>query len=337
MMPKCILAAVCLAGLLGAQQRGKTVEAYTFDVNGNRIGGTSYTSSKNGSQSKTERIRTVNGRSTPVEEVEEKIIKDNSTGRIVERTIERYGQDGRPGQPEKVRIETRHEAGGRETAITTYYQADINGAYKIRERQSKRSKTQGKVTDSTTEIERPALDNSLKLVERRVAHETVRETGSSSQVTVYSRDSGGRFSPSAQETKETVIDKNRETETVARYDSVNYANKMELSTQSITEIETKPDGSQRKVVSNYRLAAPGRSIAAGRRRPELHEQEITEQRIQRDGSVVEVTGIRRVELSDAGKLGPYQKVSEVVCTGNCLEPAKTPAEKKDSSKSEEKK
>jgi len=336
MMSKCILAAVCLAGLLGAQQRGKTETAYTYDVNGHRVGGTSYTSSRNGTQSRTERISTLNGRTTPVEQVEEKVIQDNSSGRIVERMIKRYGQDGQPASPAKVRIETRRDASGQELTTTTYYQADINGSYKIRERQSKRAKTQGKVTDSTTEVERPGLDNSLKLVERHVARETARETGASSQLTVYSRDESGRFRPTAQETKETVINKNRETETVARYNSVNPDAKMELATQSVTEIETNPDGSQRKVISTYGLAAPGRSTREGREQPELREQEIIERKVQRDGSVVEVTGVRRVELADASELGPYRKVSEVVCTGNCIEPAEPPAEKKETPKTEDK-
>jgi hypothetical protein len=51
----------------------------------------------------------------------------------------------------------------------------------------------------------------------------------------------------------------------------------------------------------------------------LREQLVIEQDVAADGSVVETTSVRRVSLSDPNRLGPYERVSEVVCRGQCLE------------------
>ena len=39
--------------------------------------------------------------------MEERVLSEGPDGRVVERTIRRYSQDGRPGQTERIRIEER--------------------------------------------------------------------------------------------------------------------------------------------------------------------------------------------------------------------------------------
>ena len=323
------LLVLCLAGTLWSQQESQT-NSYTYDVNGNRVGGPSVSSKiGKGQNSKTERVTSINGRSVPLETVEEKVIEDSSRGRIVERTIQRYDQNGNPAPPERVRIEERRGSGGQAKTTTTHYNSDINGGFQVRERVVTDSRTTGQTTKSTTLVERPTVNGSMDLVERRAATVTEQDEGSSRDETIYRRTQSGGFAAMAREVTETVVEAGRETTTKARYNTTNDSARMELAGQTVTDIETRADGSQTTVVSQYGNNVPGRSIAAGRRAPELREQLITERTVEGDGAVMETTGVRRASPSDPSKLEAYQKVSETVCRGQCLEAA--PAAKTDAS------
>jgi hypothetical protein len=132
---------------------------------------------------------------------------------------------------------------------------------------------------------------------------------------------------------EVVRSETGETATVTRYNTVNSTRDMEFAGQAVTELKRREDGTQVKVISRYGAASPGRSIPASGREASLREQEIVEQQVRRDGTVVETTTVRRGDLSDRGRLGPPQLVSEVVCSGNCLAPA--PAASKEEGEAEE--
>ena len=73
-----------------------------MDVNGNRVSnGPQVISTKTATGSEiTEMRQSVNGRMVPLERVEEKVLRDDASGRLVERIIHRYDAQGNPTAPE---------------------------------------------------------------------------------------------------------------------------------------------------------------------------------------------------------------------------------------------
>src|SRR5438270_6148088 len=79
---------------------------YSLDVNGQRVRGPEITETKTKtSYERTERLQSINGRLVPLERIEERIIRDDSSGRVLERIVYRFDPDGRPSPPEKSLIE----------------------------------------------------------------------------------------------------------------------------------------------------------------------------------------------------------------------------------------
>ena len=312
---------VCLAAALAlAAQQRRQYEAYTYNGYGNRYGGRFYGEVQQpGQKSKTERVISVNGRPVPLEQVEEKVILDTPGHKVVERIIRRYSQDGRPAGVEKVRIEERRDPAGKRTTTATVYEGDLNGRFRVRERQVTEAVTRGKTTEAVTRVERPGVNGALREVERRQMREVERDNGLSREVTIY-RPTDGRFALAAKEVTEVVRQGNRETAVTTQYNTAATADgRMGFAGKTVKEIVRRPDGSQSQVISIYGASAPGRPITDGGRE-HLREQILVESKVQPDGSVVERTGVRRVSLSDPNRLEAYQPVAEVICRGNCLPP-----------------
>jgi len=316
-MKKVVITMLWLAGSMCAQQSSRQYSSYTYDVNGHPVGGRVITASAGPhGTTRTERVQSVSGHSVPLETVQEKVLREGPQGKVIERVIQRYDQDGRPTPPEKIRIEERKAGGGRTVITATRYRGDLNGHFRVAEKSVTEAVKHGDTVNATTIIERPALDGSIRVAEKHVTTEKQSKTGSTRQVVIYRRNQDGRFEPAARETTQVVREANRETTTTARYNTTN-SGRMELAGQTVTNIEKHPDGSQTTVVNVYGPAAPGRPINGYSADLHLREQQIIERRKSADGSFIETTGVRRASLSDPEKLGDYQLVSQVVCTGNC--------------------
>ncbi len=321
-MRKEILVCLAAALMLPAQER-RQYEAYTYDGSGNRYGGRVYGEVRTpGQVSKTERVISVNGRAVPVEEIQEKVLKDIPGHRVVERIVRRYSQDGRPASVEKIRIEERRDPSGKRTTVATVYEGDLNGRFRVRERQVTEAVKRGETTEAVTVVERPSVSGSMQVVERRQVRELEKQNGLSREVMIY-RPAGGRFVPAAREVTEIVREGNRETAVTTQYNNVTADGRMGFAGKTVKEIVRRPDGSQRQVINIYGTAAPGRPVT-GSGGEQLREQILVESQVLPDGSVVERTGVRRVSLSDPNRLEAYQPVSEVICRGNCLPPAPEP-------------
>lgn len=317
MMRSWAVVVLCLAGVLAAQQKSRQSSTYTYDLNGRRVAvGTVGRTESTGRTMQTERSQSVNGRSVPLESVEERVLSEGPNGRVVERIVRSYDQNGNPGPAEKIRIEERTKAGGGRTVKTTLYRADLNGRFTLAERSTKESTRRGDVLNSSTIIERPGLSGSMQVVEKQIAVETERKNGSSSVVTTYRKGPGGRFSEAARETTEVVKQNNQETVTTARYNATN-TGRLEFAGQTVSNLQRHADGSETKVVDVYGSASIGRPITGSSAGLHLREQQLIERRKAPGGSVIETFSVRRVSLADSNRLGDYQLISEVVCTGNC--------------------
>jgi len=127
-MKKVVITMLWLAGSMCAQQSSRQYSSYTYDVNGHPVGGRVITASAGPhGTTRTERVQSVSGHSVPLETVQEK-------GKVIERVIQRYDQDGRPTPPEKIRIEERKAGGGRTVITATTYRGDLNGHFRVAEK-----------------------------------------------------------------------------------------------------------------------------------------------------------------------------------------------------------
>jgi hypothetical protein len=106
------------------------------DINGNRVpDGPAVVHSKNDGRTETTEItQSVNGRTVPLERVDERVIRDDSSGRVVERIIRRYDQTGGAMTPGKEIIEEQKRPDGSSTKQVTSYRGDINGGMQVIEK-----------------------------------------------------------------------------------------------------------------------------------------------------------------------------------------------------------
>ena len=93
-----------MVSILALSAQDSSVRTTTaVDVNGNRIADgpqIDQTNSKNSVET-TERMQSINGRMVPLERVEERVLRDDASGRVVERLIHRFDATGNPTTPVK--------------------------------------------------------------------------------------------------------------------------------------------------------------------------------------------------------------------------------------------
>jgi hypothetical protein len=301
--------------LSATAQDQKTIAAYTYDVNGNRV--SAGVISVQGPY-KTETVQSINGRAVPLESAEERVVWEGPGGRVVERTIRRYTPDGQPGLSERQRIEETKNSDGTVNIRTAIYDSDINGSMSLRERISSTSSRSGEVVRTETRVERPNVNGSADIAEMRVKVTTGDEKQSHTDVTVLRRDTNGSFSESERQIIQTQAQNGGSTTTITEYNT-STTGKLDLTGQTVSRLTRNPDGSEVQIVDVYGVVAPGRSIHDNRSGPQLREQQIIEKRVGQNNRVVESFSVRRADLN-SGSLGPATKISETICTGSCLPP-----------------
>ena len=91
------LALPAFAGALMAQQASSQAGGWMIDANGQRVEGPRYTvvESPTGSQ-RVEAARSINGRMVTIQATEDRVIRNDAQGKVVERTIRMYDANGWP-------------------------------------------------------------------------------------------------------------------------------------------------------------------------------------------------------------------------------------------------
>lgn len=322
MKPLGAVASLLMAGWLSGQPSANETKTYVYDGMGNRTQATSSTSSRTGSGAQNvERVRSVNGREVPVESVQERVVSVGDGVRVVERIVRRYDAEGRPGPPEKTRVEERTAADGSTTTATSLYRGDLNGSYQLAEKTLEESRKTGNVTTVTSSVERPSLNASLDLVERSTRTTSQKENLTHSESVTYRRDGGGSFYAAAQEVADRTKTPGSVAETVTTFEGAPGA-KMRFSRRTVSTARTASDGSEHSETDVYNVVVPGQVSSAEEARPQLRERQILERKTDSSGAVVETLSVRRPSLADPGRLGGERKISEVVCRG--CEPPKKP-------------
>lgn len=286
---------------------------YTRDVNGQSIPGAIYSSSKdNGNSASTEYMMSVNGRKVPLESTEERVVRQDSAGSVVERVIRRYDPNGNPGPVERQKIETRNNPDGSVSSTTNVYRSDLNGRLELAERIVAEGSKAGVTVTTNTVVERPTLNGSVQVEERRVRTETTDPAGTKSDTMTYRKDPSGRFVEALRVIADAKDQNGQTVQNVANYEPGD-TGKLQLHSQTVTRSRKNADGTTSSEVDIFRHV-PGRAESTGT--PRLTERQTIEQRLDGD-RVVERKSAQRPTISDPDRLGPSELIGERVCTGKC--------------------
>ena len=315
-MKWCILSPLVLA-LSGFGQQSSSVTATTrVDINGHRVvDGPEVIQRKspNGSEV-TEKMQSVNGRMVPLERIEERVIRDDASGRVVERVRQRFDPQGNPALSTKETIEEQKHSDGSATIQATTYTGDINGRMQMVERSVTEARKSDSSESAETVVQRPTLNGSVETVERK-SKTTVKQPGGSYQEesTTYRKDTNGSFYQAVRQTTEHTVRNGEATDNTASYERGS-SGQLELHDQTVAKTITHSDGSKDAVVDIYGNSVPGRAGTDGLK---LKEQQLIERTPGPNGTVIETLSVRRPTVSDPNKLGPSQQLSQTVCKGDC--------------------
>lgn len=316
---KCfILGSVVFMVSLSAQDSSVRTTT-SVDINGNRVAEgpqVDQTKSK-GSSETTERMQSINGRMVPIERVDERVLRDDAGGRVVERLIHRYDATGNATTPLKEIVEEQKRADGGSTIQTTRYQNDINGALQIVQKSITDIRRSGASETTSTELQRP-LNGSLETVEKKDIVRVKDGTGYREDATTYRRDGNGGFGVAVRQTREHTEQGGQATDNTAEYE-IGPDGQLQLHSQSVANIITRPDGSTDSVVNLFGRSVPGTVDSDAKLK--LFEQQIIEQKTRPGNTLVETLSVRRPSISDPNTLGPTQQISETTCKGKCGTPA----------------
>lgn len=314
----CVCAALILVGSLWGQSQSRQYVTYGYDLNGDRVATRSLSETSADSRtSAVERIPTLNGRTAPAETVEERVLSEGPNGKVVERTIQRYDQQGRPSERERIRIEEQRRPGGESVVTESVYRSDINGSSTLQERSTTRTTTSGGATNTTTETQQRGLSGSFQVVERTTSVERELADGLTRTTSTWRRDGNGGFTEQQREATEVRKTGDTETETTTVYNSAR--GQMEFVEQTVTTTETHDDGSETEETSIYGASGSGSSVTGDSSRPVIQAQQLVEREPGSDGSMTERVRYRSASISDSGSMEPYRLVRETVCTGACQE------------------
>jgi hypothetical protein len=245
----------------------------------------------------------------PVTESEERVISDDGRTRIVERTIRSFGPDGQPLPPERVRLETERRGDGSEVTTAQTWRADLNRNYQLAERSVMETRKSGDTTTASTLVERPSVNGSMELWEKR--EQLIRTPNPETQAettTVYRKDPNGRLDESARISVDRSTKNGTTVENAATYQSG------ELTGQTVKRSSNTPNGEDVEM-DIFVTQAPGRAESASDRRLSLRERRLIERKYSVDGSVESVS----VQMPDvnSNRLSAPKKVEETVCSGAC--------------------
>jgi hypothetical protein len=310
---------LALVGWSLAAQDSNVSSTTSVDVNGNRIpdGPTiSQTKSASGSQTSVT-TQSINGRTVTMEQVEVRVLRDDSSGKLTERIVRRFDPQGNPLPPTRQTIEEQKRPDGGSTTQTTTYTTDINGNTQISERSVVNTQKSAAGQTSETLVDRPTV-NGLETVEKASTVVSKQPDGYTSENTTYRRDGNGGFFTAIRQTTEHKVQGAESNDSSAEYERGANGD-LQLHEQTVTKTVTRPDGLKDSVVEIYGRNVPG-TVTASDAPLRLQEQQTIESTTGPGNSVVQTVNVRRPTISDPNTLGPSRQLSQTVCKGDCKPP-----------------
>jgi hypothetical protein len=308
-----IVGTIASAFLLSAQQSSIT-STTAVDINGRRVadGPAVVHSKSDGRSESTEVLQSINGRMVPIQRVQERVLRDDSSGRVVERIIREFDQTGNPSAPAKEIIEEQKRPDGSSTRQVSSYRGDINGSMQLIEKSMTQTQTSASTENAETVVQRPTVNGSLETVEKQSVVKVKQPSGYTEDKTTYRRDGNGGFRAAVRETTEHTEQGQQSSDSTAEYE-LGSTGQLQLHSQKVTKTVTAADGSKDQVVDLFGQNVPGTVDPGGLK---LYEQQLIQKK-QRPNEVTETVSVRRPTVSDPKVLGSARQISETVCRGKC--------------------
>ena len=313
-MKRFIVATIASACMLTAQQSSVTSTS-SVNINGDRVpDGPSVIHSKSDGRSETtEVVQSINGRTVPIERVEQRVVSEDSSGRVTERLIRRYDQTGSPTTPVKEIIAEQKRPDGSSTKQVSTYRGDINGGMQLIEKSTTDTQVSGSTENAETVVQRPTVNGSLDTVEKQSTVKVKQPAGYTEDKTTYRRDGNGGFRETVRETTEHSEHGPQSSDSTAEYE-LGPTGQLQLHSQKVTKTITAADGSKDQVVDIFGQYVPG-TFDPGKLK--LQEQQLIQRKPGPHDTVTETLSVRRPSVSDPTALGPARQLSETVCRGKC--------------------
>jgi hypothetical protein len=283
----------------------------TTDINGHTVVDGSVVSNDG---KHTQTTKSLNGRTVPLEQSDERVISESATGRVTEKIVKKFDPEGNLVSTTRVLTEEQKRPSG-SVVNTTTFRSDINGQMHQDEHKVVETNTHGATTDVNTVIERPTL-NGIETVEKRAEVSETSGNTTRSDETVYRPGQNGGFSAAVRKVTEITQTGGKTEENTALYEPIANVSGMQLSRQTMSTTTKQPDGSELVETNYFGPAVPGNVRDPGAAQ-QLYEQDTIQRKPGAGGNVTETLTARRASMSDPTKLGPPIKVSETVCTGKC--------------------
>lgn len=313
---KPFIASIFVCTLALYAQDSSVSRTTSVDVNGRRVAGPEVVQTKSSSGAEvTERVQSVNGRTVPIERVEERVVSDGPSGRVIERVIRRFSPNGDPAPPIKETVEEQKRPDGSSTTQTTTYRGDINGRMQLLRKSTTEVRISGSAQTADTVIQQPTINGSLETVEKQNTVK-VKESGDSyrEDSTTYRRDANGNLTAAVRQATLHTQQGSESSDQTAEYE-IGSDGRLQLHSQTVDRTVTRSDGSKEIERNLFGAAVPGTIDAVGKLK--LQEQQLIDKRPGPGGTVVEKLSVRRPSVSDPNALGPVRQLSETVCRGKC--------------------
>lgn len=311
--------ALSLAAQQSNAQQSNISRSTSIDVNGNVVAdGPAISQTKSATSSQTTvTTQSINGRTVPMEQVEERILRNDASGKVTERIVRRYDPQGNPLPPVRQTIEEQKRPDGSSTVQSTTYGTDLNGNTQVTEKVVTDTKKNASGETSETVVQRPT-PSGLDTVEKQSQVVSKQGNGYQSESTTYRRDGNGGFYPAARETTQHTVQGSEVSDNSAEYER-GPTGDLQLHGQTVTKTVTKPDGSKDAVIDVYSRNVPG-TVSGNESGLKLQERQIVESTPGPGNTVVQTVSVQRPTVSDPGTLGPARQLSQTVCKGDCKPP-----------------
>ncbi len=291
--------------------------SYSTDLNGNRVAGPT-TIATDGQ--KTQITRSINGRQVPMEQTEERVIRETPSGKVIEKITKKFDPSGALASTERTVTEEEKLYDGVRQHATTY-RSDVNGRMQEAERKTMESHKQGSAENTQSEVARPDMNGSFQTVEKRtLVTQAAGAGGSQKDETVFRRSENGSFYTAARDVTDITQSGAQTVQKSAHYEPGGDSQQLRLTLQTVSTSVKRPDGSEVAEVNLYGLSAGDGRARDRESALHLREQQTVQKIAGPGGSVTEIVTARRPTISDPGRMGPEVKISEVVCTGKCNAP-----------------
>src|SRR5262249_16407870 len=150
---------------------------------------------------------------------EERILKNDSTGRVTERILRDYNPNGDLVSTQREVTEETSLPGGGNRSHAVTYRTDVNGHEQEWERRTEETRPQGRTGNKTeTVIKQPAANGGFQAAEKRTAVSEKTAAGINTTESVFRPNTSGVFYEARRHTDETTTSGTETTHKAVEYE-----------------------------------------------------------------------------------------------------------------------